>query len=185
MQFPCLSPWSPDLTASTISTDLTQLTARIRLVDQDGAAGGSRGAVVHGRWLRPDGSSFDQYATIDTQLRADFRLDASDTGWYRFTIVNVGKSGYVFHAPAPNLLTASIEMAASANSLPVAVANADRTSREATSTITFTASGSSDSDGNIVAYHWAFGDGTTADTAEASHSYLNPGSYRCRIDRHR
>jgi hypothetical protein len=53
----------------------------VQLVDQDGSAGASRGAVVHGRWVRPDGSSFDQYAVVGSRLRTDFRLYTAATGW--------------------------------------------------------------------------------------------------------
>ncbi|MEN8128892.1 MAG: PKD domain-containing protein [Pseudomonadota bacterium] len=42
---------------------------------------------------------------------------------------------------------------------------------------TFDGSASSDSDGNIVSYDWAFGDGSTATGQSASYSYAADGSY--------
>src|SRR2546423_4401691 len=43
--------------------------------------------------------------------------------------------------------------------------------------ITFDASGSTDSDGSIVSYSWAFGDGATADGVLRVHAYTAPGTY--------
>ena len=41
--------------------------------------------------------------------------------------------------------------------------------------------GSDDPDGNIVAYSWDFGDGTTANGSRPSHAYANPGTYTARL----
>lgn len=43
--------------------------------------------------------------------------------------------------------------------------------------VTADATGSADSDGTIAAYSIEFGDGSTADTATASHTYAAPGTY--------
>jgi PKD repeat protein len=48
-------------------------------------------------------------------------------------------------------------------------------------TLGFSGSGSSDSDGTIVSYAWLFGDGTSGDGANVTHSYGAPGSYRVRL----
>jgi PKD repeat protein len=42
---------------------------------------------------------------------------------------------------------------------------------------TFDGRGSSDPDGTIQTYSWAFGDGTSATGATATHTYAQPGSY--------
>lgn len=41
----------------------------------------------------------------------------------------------------------------------------------------FSGSGSTDSDGTIVSYDWDFGDGSTGDGVEASHTYAGNGTY--------
>ena len=46
---------------------------------------------------------------------------------------------------------------------------------------TFDGSGSSDTDGEITAYSWAFGDGTGATGTTASHTYPGDGSYTVRL----
>ncbi len=41
----------------------------------------------------------------------------------------------------------------------------------------FDGSGSSDTDGSVVAYDWAFGDGSTASGAQVNHTFANNGTY--------
>jgi PKD repeat protein len=43
--------------------------------------------------------------------------------------------------------------------------------------LTFSSGGSSDSDGTIATYHWDFGDGSTSDAANPTHSYDSGGTY--------
>ena len=43
--------------------------------------------------------------------------------------------------------------------------------------VQFSSSGSFDPDGTITAYHWNFGDGTSANTANPVHTYAAPGLY--------
>ena len=59
---------------------------------------------------------------------------------------------------------------------PVAVAAADVTSGNNSLTVNFDGTGSYDSDGNIVSYSWDFGDGNSANTALASHTF-GPGTF--------
>jgi YD repeat-containing protein len=59
---------------------------------------------------------------------------------------------------------------------PIAVAGGPYTGQLAQS-ITFNGSGSSDPDGTIAAYYWNFGDGTSATTANPSHTYTNSGVF--------
>ncbi len=42
---------------------------------------------------------------------------------------------------------------------------------------TFSSAGSIDSDGNIIAHSWSFGDGNTSSQANPSHQYLSTGTY--------
>lgn len=44
--------------------------------------------------------------------------------------------------------------------------------------LSFDASASSDRDGRIVAYHWLFGDGHSANGARVRHTYDRPGRYQ-------
>ncbi|MGB2717015.1 MAG: LamG-like jellyroll fold domain-containing protein [Vicinamibacterales bacterium] len=44
-------------------------------------------------------------------------------------------------------------------------------------TVGFSSAGSSDPEGQPLIYHWEFGDGTTADTADATHVYFTSGRY--------
>jgi len=43
--------------------------------------------------------------------------------------------------------------------------------------VSFSSSGSFDPDGTIAGYHWNFGDGTSANSANPSHTYAAPGIY--------
>jgi PKD repeat protein len=45
-------------------------------------------------------------------------------------------------------------------------------------TATFDGSGSTDSDGSVVGWSWAFGDGATGSGAEVSHTYAAAGTYQ-------
>ena len=63
------------------------------------------------------------------------------------------------------------------NSAPIAHIAASVLSGESPLFVTFDASGSIDLDGRIVAYRWNFGDGTTAEGAEAQHVFA-PASSR-------
>ncbi|MCD6512415.1 MAG: PKD domain-containing protein [Thermoplasmata archaeon] len=62
-----------------------------------------------------------------------------------------------------------------ANQPPVADAGEDRVVN--TRTVEFNGSGSYDPDGNITAWHWNFGDGTTASGEVVTHTYSADGEY--------
>ncbi len=63
------------------------------------------------------------------------------------------------------------------NQAPVAKAAATPASGYAPLAVSFSSAGSSDSDGSIVSYSWAFGDGTSSTSSNPSHTYSTPGSY--------
>ncbi len=174
----CLHVDSIDIGAANLAHGLTRLTAKVRVLDQNGGANAARGAVVHGVWTRPNGVSFDQYAVIGNRLEASFRLHTTgDFGQYSFRVIDVRKSGYGFD-PAASLQTAvSYDLIDPNNVLPVAVPNADATSGVAPLTVNFDGSGSNDPDGQVVAWHWDFGDGSAADSDIATHTYTTPGVY--------
>ena len=60
---------------------------------------------------------------------------------------------------------------------PVAVAGATIDDARVKESIVFDASRSKKNKASIKTYHWDFGDGTTADTAKASHAYAEAGTY--------
>ncbi|WP_345458255.1 ThuA domain-containing protein [Nocardioides marinquilinus] len=62
------------------------------------------------------------------------------------------------------------------NRRPVVTANASVESGPAPLEVDFTAS-ATDPDGDALEYAWDFGDGATADTADATHVYTEPGTY--------
>jgi len=62
------------------------------------------------------------------------------------------------------------------NELPIASISANPTSGNAPLTVYFTGSGI-DTDGTISSYHWDFGDGTTSNIQNPSHTFTNEGIY--------
>ena len=60
--------------------------------------------------------------------------------------------------------------------LPVAVANGPYTAQLGQA-VSLSSSGSFDPDGTISSYHWNFGDGTSANTANVSHTYQSSGLF--------
>ena len=70
----------------------------------------------------------------------------------------------------------SIDNGGGSNQAPTANANGPYTA-DAGQSLTFSAAGSTDSDGTIVSYAWDFGDGNSAATATAAHSYATAGNY--------
>ncbi len=91
-------------------------------------------------------------------------LDGTNAEW---------PSGSVVLAP---ITFASLTLGAE-NQLPIAVATASTTETVVGDNIFFNGSASSDPDGSIASYLWDFDDGTTANTALATHAYAAPGSY--------
>ncbi len=65
----------------------------------------------------------------------------------------------------------------STNKFPLANAGADLEAKVGDA-IHFDGTKSTDEDGNIVAYKWDFGDGTSSNDAEPLHKYTNPGTYK-------
>jgi PKD repeat protein len=72
----------------------------------------------------------------------------------------------------------TITVTAPANQAPTAVASSDVTSGEASLAVQFTGDTSTDpDDGDVLTYAWDFGDGTTATTANPSHTFTTAGTY--------
>ena len=82
----------------------------------------------------------------------------------------------------PTVIPAKSTATPIAETPPSAVINSPTTAQFGQA-ITFDASASqSNSDGQIAAYVWDFGDGTTARGAQVSHSYKSPGSYQVTLN---
>jgi len=63
------------------------------------------------------------------------------------------------------------------NQIPVAVAQADKTTALVGETISFSSAGSHDLDGTIILYQWEFGSGEFSNDPNPSYSYSEPGTY--------
>ncbi|MEH6634844.1 MAG: PKD domain-containing protein [Halioglobus sp.] len=63
------------------------------------------------------------------------------------------------------------------NQSPTAQGSASATSGDAPLSVDFNDTGSIDADGTVEAYRWDFGDGNSAFTADAAHTYTTAGTY--------
>ncbi|OHU90554.1 MULTISPECIES: PKD domain-containing protein [Pseudoalteromonas] len=61
---------------------------------------------------------------------------------------------------------------------PIAIASASKADIQISETVDFSSTGSDDEFGQIVAYHWDFGDSTQSTFANPSHSYTAAGVYQ-------
>ncbi|MDQ2678963.1 MAG: PKD domain-containing protein, partial [Actinomycetota bacterium] len=76
---------------------------------------------------------------------------------------------------ATSSATISIEVDEIPNEAPTAVAAATPTTQRVGLPVVFSSAGSADTDGTIASYHWDFGDGQSANTANPTHAYALPG----------
>lgn len=106
------------------------------------------------------------------------KLGEDTTSPYAFNWVNVGAGSYILTARATdngNATTTSGTVSIIVNAPPVANSGGPYSGLVG-SQIQFNGSGT-DSDGQIVSYHWNFGDGSTANTANATHAYATANSF--------
>lgn len=82
--------------------------AHVKVVDENG--GGARGAVVHGEWTLPDGTTVDGYSMLGTRMRAEFPVTSNQTGTFTFTVLGITKAGYTFDPGGSALLSKSIDI---------------------------------------------------------------------------
>jgi immune inhibitor A len=132
----------------------------------------------------------------------NFADDSSADGLWHFDYgcltLNVGAmSGNTSNSEAlPSDLTANATITAGSgcepfeywaggvvNAAPTAVASADPKTAAAGQTVTFSAAGSFDDVDapDKLSYDWAFGDGTTASGAKATHAYAAKGTYEATL----
>jgi PKD repeat protein len=88
----------------------------------------------------------------------------------------VSTNGDVYVQDATNKRIRRIGNALPVPSLRVAPANG-----AAPLKVSFDASASKDADGSVTGFSWSFGDGTTAATKTASHTYTKPGTFVVRL----
>jgi PKD repeat protein len=120
----------------------------------------SDGAIASYAWTFGDGGSStqaDPLYTYNTPASYAARLIVTD---------NLGATD-----------TAFVNVQVNANLPPIAVASANVDSGEVPLAVNFTGSSSSDPDNGIASYLWNFGDGGSASTANASHTYTVAGNY--------
>ena len=77
-------------------------------------------------------------------------------------------------------LVASYSAGGNSNTPPTAVVNGPYTGT-AQQPVSFSSNGSVDSDGNIVSYAWTFGDGSTSELPNPSHSYTRAGNFNVQL----
>jgi len=162
-------PSDPRLVLAVAS--VTPLEGQVPLTIHCEAAGsGTDRAGIHSyRWQFGDGTSV---------LGASVAHTYTEAGIYTVTLVATGEEGesdtasvtIACHAEAANAT-------ATPNLLPLPVIAVSADTGECPLGVQFDGSASSDSDGHIISFAWAFGDGGTATGAVASHVYDAAGVF--------
>jgi len=80
-------------------------------------------------------------------------------------------------APVVGQLDDSTDVQPAANAKPVAAFRVFLASEDASTTVLLDGTPSADSDGTIVSYQWAFGDGTSGSGAQVEHTYPHADAY--------
>jgi PKD repeat protein len=119
------------------------------------------GQIIEYQWDFGDGSTGFGVTTSHTYTRE---------GTYEVTLTVKDNRG----AAATDDLTITVSKRIVA---PVAAISATPTQGVAPLTVQFDGGRSADADGQIISYRWDFGDGTTADEAQVSHTYTTAGTY--------
>jgi hypothetical protein len=120
----------------------------------------------------PDGNWLTPIKVADGG-NAEFPVvDIDDKGTAHVVWVDRGRGNkrdiwYAKVTPPGNPPSASISVSATSGVIPL--------------TIEFDASGSSDSDGQIISYHWIFGDGSKGKGEKVSHTYQKKGTYTAKL----
>lgn len=119
--------------------------------------------------------SYDDLEVLAVVMPNDPGIRNVNWETYKTTVDAVeALSGYDLLALLPN----QVEIAVESNTKPpTAVVDGPYTSDEGASVV-MSAAGSTDPDpGDVLTYHWSFGDGTTGSSATVSHTYAQNGSY--------
>lgn len=124
----------------------------------------STGNIVSFDWLFGDGESGNGNIVNHTFTTA---------GNYAVNLKVTDEAGAFDQETASIVVTTP----SATNTPPHAVISSSVTVGNAPLQVQFDGSGSSDSDGTIVSYTWAMGDGGTANGPQATYTYLTPGNY--------
>jgi cytochrome c len=143
------------------------------------AASALDGGTAEVRWNAPDGPLLGSTAitgTGDWQAYQNFTVNLTDPP------ADSGKLYFVARGPAATGLFNVNWMdfagkGVTDNSPPVVTATADPARGVAPVTVNFTGTATDPENDTPLTYAWNFGDGTTASTANATHTYANPGTY--------
>lgn len=111
-----------------------------------------------------------------TTLTIDFNVDLEPGQTTIFTMKAFDVDGNESALSAPYSFEVPVEVVNS-NFLPEASLNLSTWSGEVPLAVDFFAEGSTDFDGTVVSYAWNFGDGTSANTSTANHTYTIAGNY--------
>ena len=182
-------------------------TARLIVTDDDGVTDSTTVSVAVGE--PPNAAPTARIAGGDREGEAPLTLDFDGTGSsdadgviedYRWdfgdgTTASGATARHTFSRPgtytvrlrvsdddgATNRATVTVAVGEPPNQAPEArIADGVR-SGEAPLSVAFDGRPSVDSDGDVVAYAWDFGDGATAKGATATHVYTTPGTYTARL----
>ena len=145
-------------------TAVAQVSSKSNLTVAFSSAGSSDsdGSIVSYLWNFGDGSSSTNANPSHTYATA---------GNYNVSLSVTDNEG------ANDSDSLSVSVSEPVNQAPNAVASADKTSGPAPLTVSFSSAGSSDSDGSIVSFHWNFGDGSSSNSANPSHTFSTPDTY--------
>ena len=125
-----------------------------------------------------DVDSYDDVQVFAAIMPNDAGIRSQPWENYRTTVDAVeALSGYDLLALLPDAIEVVVE---SGNRPPVAVADGPYTGYEG-APLSFSASASSDPDGHALTFAWSFGDGATAGSASAMHTYAQDGTYNVRL----
>jgi PKD repeat protein len=124
------------------------------------------GSVSAYSWTFGDGSYGTGYAVSHTYGRA---------GTYSAGLVVTDNDGRT-SLPVSLLITVESSPAAGTG-MPVAVIAANRSTGPPPLAVAFDGTGSYDPSGETLAYHWDFGDGSSAEGARAGYTYQETGSF--------
>lgn len=131
--------------------------------------------------LRDSAGTLLASANPTEALNASLSVNLPLAGTYYVAVRGTGKgdplgTGYTAYGSLGNYLLSVSALTASGQP-PVASVTATPVSGTVPLTVSFSAAGSSDPDGSIVAYAWAFGDGSTGSGITTSHTYVTAGSF--------
>lgn len=126
------------------------------------------GTIVFYGWNFGDGQTASQPVVDHTY---------HEPGDYTVTLITADDSGFEKNRVASR---ADIRVSEASNVAPVAIAGGDREIRVG-EPLLFDASKSTDSDGEIIKYHWDFGDNGEGSQITMAHTYWEPGEYLAKL----